>query len=80
MTSIALRPPIAYHVRMSYLILALRPSGTTTHKAKTEEAALKLMDRFHFADIGYEGFDGDGKTIDENTLTDIIDAREAICA
>jgi hypothetical protein len=78
--SIASWPAIAYHGRMSYLIMALRPSGTTTHKAKTEEAALKLMDRFHFADIGYEGFDGDGKTIDENTLTDIIDARGAIPA
>lgn len=65
---------------MSYLIKALRPSGETSHKAKTEEAALKLMDRLYFADIGYQGFDGDGKAIDENTLTDIIDARTAVPA
>lgn len=61
---------------MPYLITALRPTGTTTHKAKTEEGALKIMDRLYFAGVGYEGFDGDGKLIDENTLTDIIDARD----
>jgi hypothetical protein len=65
---------------MPYLITALRPSGATTHKARTEEAALKIMDRLYFADIGYEGFDGDGNTIDENTLTDIIEARGVIPA
>jgi hypothetical protein len=65
---------------MPYLIKALRPNGTTNHPARTEEAALKLMDRFHYADIGYEAFDRDGKTIDENTLTDIIEARGSIPA
>jgi hypothetical protein len=70
-------PTINYGVQMSYLIMALRPSGTTTHKAKTEEAALEIMDRLYLEDIGYEGFDADGNTIDENSLTDIIDARGA---
>jgi hypothetical protein len=77
LTGIALRRPIPYGALMTYKILAHRPAGTTTHKARTEEAALKVMDRLHYADISFEGFDGAGLAIDENGLTDIIDARRS---
>jgi hypothetical protein len=60
---------------MSYVIVAYHPNGTTTHVARTEEGALKIMDRLYYADIGYEGFDDDGNAVDENDLTDRIDAR-----
>lgn len=60
---------------MPYLITAHRADGATTHKAATEETALRIMDRLYYADIRYDGRDGDGKAIDENSLTDIIDAR-----
>src|SRR5512140_430098 len=71
----AKRPPSAYLKPMTYLIHAHRPSGDTTLKARTEEAALKIMDRLHYADVAYQGFDSAGAAIDENDLTDIIDAR-----
>ncbi|HEV2530330.1 hypothetical protein [Phenylobacterium sp.] len=60
---------------MPYMIIAHRPAGSTTHKARTEESALKIMDRLHYADVRFEGFDADGAAIDENGLTDIIEAR-----
>jgi hypothetical protein len=64
-----------YDRTMHYLITAYHPNRTTVHKARSEEAALKLMDRLHYADIHYGGSDSCGNAIDENGLTDIIDAR-----
>jgi hypothetical protein len=58
-----------------YLITAHRAGGATTHRAATEESALKIMDRLYDADIRYEGRDANGKAVDENSLTDIIEAR-----
>ena len=60
---------------MHYVITAYRPAGISTHKARSEAAALKVMDRLYEDDVRYDGVDATGRSIDENTLTDIIDAQ-----
>lgn len=58
-----------------YKIVASFDRGPSTYTAKSEEDALELMDRLHEGNVPCVVTDQDGKAVDENDLTDLIDAR-----
>lgn len=60
-----------------YKIVAKFDRGPSTYTAKSEEDALDLMDQLHEGNVTCVVTDQDGNTLDENDLTDIIDARGA---
>lgn len=59
-----------------YKIIAHFDRGPSTYTVSSEEDALEMMDQFFEGDVRYEATDDDGKAVDENDLTDRIDARE----
>jgi hypothetical protein len=62
---------------MAYVISAHFDRGVMTYTANSEEDALALMDELFEGDIPYEAKDADGAVVDENDITDRMDARSA---
>jgi hypothetical protein len=58
-----------------YTVVAQFERGPITYSVTSEEEALALMDQFHEGDVAYAAADQDGRVVDENDLTDRIDAR-----
>jgi hypothetical protein len=59
-----------------YKITAHYDRGLATYVASSEEDALEMMDRLFEGDVRCDVTDDDGNTVDENDLTDRIDARD----
>ena len=60
-----------------YKIIARFDRGPASYTANSEEDALALMDQLRENEVPCNVTDHDGATVDENDLTDRIDARDA---
>ena len=60
-----------------YKIVASYDRGPFTYSVNSEEEALEVMDQLYEGDVPCRATDQYGNTVDENDLTDIIEAREA---
>jgi hypothetical protein len=60
-----------------YKIVAHFDRGPATYTATSEEDALEMMDKLLEGEVRFDVTDDDGNPVDENELTDRIDARDA---